>query len=87
MKVSLGTVGDVKASGVPSTSGLPFLLMDTERPAGGRINVAFSLTVQISLTEVPSVTGLAGSLVILTNKIDGSAKKSNIANSLLATQD
>ena len=73
MKVALGIVGDR----VPSASFLPSLCINTERFAG---NTASSSTVQVSVTAVPSVIGLTGSLVIMTDKIDGSMKKINLAN-------
>ena len=76
MKVVLDIVGD----GVPSASSFPSLSINTERFEGGCINVAFSFTVQVSVTVVPSVIGLAGSLVMLTDKIDRSACKGNSYN-------
>ena len=53
--------------------------MCTERPAGGCNNDTFKFTVQVSLTEVPSVIGLAGLIVRVTDEIDESAKFKNIS--------
>ena len=76
--VVLGTVGLVRDRTVSSAKRFWSLSINTERFAGDCINSTFSFTVQVSVTAVPSVIGLAGSLVILIDEIDGSAKEIHI---------